>query len=155
MQAEGGEHRRGPRQHREHDAADRDLPRPDQGLARRAFARALVGELPLGGLACLAFMALIAAGPDHAAQHVVGELDAADVQPLLHPQQAAVDQGRQSRGRHAGAGEASQQLFFGDVFAEARLGQQVVLDDIPSRERLVDQGAFVEVAQDRGMGAGQ
>src|ERR1700730_11628580 len=61
-----------------------------RGRARRGqFARSLLSEQPLGGCARLALVALIATGRDDTAQHVVGELDSADVETLLDTQQAA------------------------------------------------------------------
>ena len=55
----------------------------------------LLGEQALGGLARFAFAAQVAAALDDAAQHIVGEFDAAHVQTLLDAQQTAVDQRRQ------------------------------------------------------------
>ena len=83
------------------------------------------------------------------------ELDASDVETLLDAQQAAVDQQRERVRPGAGFRKPAQQALFGDVFAKAGNGQQIVLDDVTHRGRLVGEGALVEIGENRGMRASQ
>ena len=99
---------------------DGDLARAHQRASRREFPLALLGEQPLGRLARLALVAQIAAALDHAAQNVVGELDAAHVEPLLDSQQAPVDEDGECAGRRAGSLEAAEQPLLRDILAKAR-----------------------------------
>ena len=89
------------------------------------------------------------------AQHVMRQLDAAHIEPLLDAQQPAVDQRRERVGSGARLGEATEQALLGDVLAEAGVREQLVLDDAPHGRRLVGERALVEVAQDAGVRAGE
>ena len=139
----------------QHRAADRDLPRASQCLARGQFARLLCRQLLLGHFKRFALVAQVAACGDHAAQHVVREFRAAQVEPLLDAQQAPVDQRGERVGRGAGGGEGLQHALFGQALAEARLGQHLVFDELAHAGRLVGERAFVELGENRLARAGQ
>ena len=119
------------------------------------LALALLRQHLFGGFARFALMAQVAAALDHAAQHVVGQLDSAHVEAFLDTQQPPIDQRRERVGRGARGGEVRAQAFLGDVLAEARVGEQLVLDDPAHGRRLVGQRAFVEIAEDGVVGAGE
>ena len=148
LHAEPAEDRAGDGDHGQHAARRRDLARPHQRLSRRPLARALRFQLPLGLVARVALEPQVAAGLHHAAEHVVGELDAADVEALLDAQQAPVDQLRQRAGRRARRGEELGEALLGEVLAVARLGEEMVLDHLPHARRLAGERALVELGQD-------
>ncbi len=75
------------------------------------------------------------------------QLHAPHVEPLLDAQQAPVHQGRERAGRRAGLVEAGQQPLLGHVLAESRAREQVVLDDLADRGRLIGERPLVEAAQ--------
>src|ERR1700731_4592183 len=112
LTAKVGEYRCAERRGRQHGAGARNLPRPRGRAPRRQFARSLLSEQPLGGCARLALVALIATGRDDTAQHVVGELDSADVETLLDTQQASVDEQRERARCGAGLRKTAQQALF-------------------------------------------
>ena len=119
------------------------------------LALALGGQHAFGGLARLALLALVAAVLDDAAQHVVGEFHPARVETLLDAQQPAVhEQGHGAR-QSAGGRKAADQTFLGHVLAEARSGQQLILDDAADGGGLVLERPLIKVAEDRGVRAGQ
>ena len=80
------EHRRRQCENCEQDAAERDGASPPERMARCARPHALLFEYPLGRLARLALVALIAACLYYAADDVVCQLDPAHVEPLLDAQ---------------------------------------------------------------------
>ena len=112
-------------------------------------------QLPLGLVARLAFLPQVAAGADHAAEHVVRQFDATHVEAFFDAQQAAVDQLRQRVGRGTGREQRLGHALLGQALAVARFGQQFVLDHAPHARRLVRQRALVELRQDRVARAGQ
>ena len=82
----------------------------------------------------------------HAAQHVVRELDAAHVEPLLDAQQAPVHQLRERVRRRARGGQRLGHALLGQALAIAGLGEQFVLDHAPHARGLVGERALVEFA---------
>src|SRR5207302_9710543 len=115
LAAEVSQHRRTDRRNCQHRARGRDLPRPQRRAPRRELPGALLREQPLGGLAGLALLALVAAALDDRAQHVVRELDAAQVEPLLDAQQPPVDEHRERAGRSSRLGETAEQALLRDA----------------------------------------
>ncbi len=119
------------REHGEYRGARGDLPRAHQRLPGGAFALALRGELGLRRLARLALQAHVPAALDHAGEHVVRELDASHVEPLLDAQQPPVDELRHRPRCRARGREQFLQPFLGEALAVAGLGEQVILDHLP------------------------
>ena len=112
---------------------------------RVASSRArCAASLPLRLVARLALVAQVAARAHDAAQHVVGKLDPAQVEPLLDAQQPAVDERRQRVRRRAHRGESLAHALLGQAFAKARLGEHLVLDEFAHAGRLVGQRPLVE-----------
>ena len=148
LRAAVGEDGGGGRAYRERDAGSGDLPGAHQRVACGEFPVALFSEQPLSGVARFALPAQVAARLDDAAEHVVRELHAAHVQPLLDAQQAAVHQHRERVGCGTRSPETREHALLGDVLAESRRGEQFVLDDPPHHRRLVGEGALVEIAED-------
>ena len=141
---DGGEHR-ADREHGAHQATWRARTSARRAASSRSRCSASSRSVASLGLA---LVAQVAAGLDDAAQHIVRELDAPHIEPLLDAQQPAIDQHRERIGRGAGRLEAADQPLFGDVLAKARAGQQLILDDLAHRGRLIGQRALVEVAED-------
>ncbi len=136
-------------------ATERNLPGPEQRFASGELTIPLLGQQTFRRFARLTFLALVAAGFDHAAQHIVRQLDAAHIQPFFDSQQTPVDQQRKRPRRGAGGREAAQQTLLGHVLAKTRRGQEVVFYDAAYGGGLVRQRALIEVGQDAGMRAGQ
>src|SRR5579862_322311 len=155
LTADVSEHRSDDRPNREHGANACDLACPHGRAMRRELTRLLVREQLLGGFALLENVTLVAAGLDDTAEHVVRELDAADIEPLLDTQQASVHEDGKRVGRGTGLGKAADQTFLGYILAKTGIGEQVVLDDAPDGGRLIGERALVEVLQNRGMRAGE
>ena len=156
LRAEVREDRRGDGADGEHDADGGDLAGADQRVARCGGPLALLLQHLLGGFARLALMPQVAAGLDHAAQHVVGQFDAAHVEPFLDAQQPPVDERRERvSGAAPAAAKCARRRLLRDVLAEAGFGQQLVLDDPAHGRRLVRERALVEIAEDGVPRAGQ
>ena len=108
------------------------------GLVRRLFR-------PQRGLFLLPFVATFL---NHVRQHVVGQLDTLNVQPLFEVKQPALDQVI-DRGRLS---TALSQDFLGTlerhVLAQARIRHQLVFDKRSDRRRLVGNAPLVIILQD-------
>ena len=137
----------------EHRACRRNHPRAKKRRVRRGFLRQRCSELALDGGLALALVAHRAAGADDAAEHVVGQLHAAHIEPLLDAQQPAVHECGQRLGRSAGGDEAFFHPLLGEALAVAGVGEQLVLDERAHAGGLVGEGAFVELGENGVAGA--
>ena len=98
-------------------------------------------------------MADPAAGGDDAAQHVVRDLDPAKVKPVLDPEEAPVHESRKRVRRRARRSESLAHAFLGDAFAEAGVGEHLVLNELADAVGLVGERPLVEFGKDRVAGA--
>ncbi len=147
-----------PRRRRRRAPAPRSRPRSAAPAPAPCAWRLRAHAAPRAALGLLERLALepqLAARLDHAAQHVVRELDAAHVEPLLDAQQPPVHERGQRIGRGAGIGEGLEHALLGQALAEAGVRQQLVLDHLAQRRRLIGERALVELGQDGVVRAGE
>jgi len=119
----------------EHTADGGDDTRPPEGAgAARSFA--CVAASWRSAVSCASRARRTARLDfDDAAEHIVRELDAADIETFLDAEKAAGDESVERGGRRAGGGKEFLRALKGDVFAVTGIGEQLVLDEVAHRGR--------------------